>query len=106
MQTVRNLIFRYPKARIVPFLHWSYELEGEPQPFERELARKMIDLVVSGVIGCHPHRVGAFELYKGKPIVFSLGNCLFKQNYFFQSKLAFPQLYPYEKRLYVPYSDY
>lgn len=81
---------KYPKAKIIAIMHWSYELEGEPQPFERELAHKMIDLGVDGIIGAHPHRIGGFEIYKGKPIVYSLGNWMFKQNYFCNKKLSFP----------------
>lgn len=81
---------KYPKAKIIAIMHWSYELEAEPQPFERELAHKMIDLGVDGVIGAHPHRIGGFETYKGKPIIYSLGNWMFKQNYFHNKKLSFP----------------
>lgn len=90
LDSIREAVLMYPKAKIVPYMHWSYELEGEPQPFERELAKKMIDLGAAGVIGSHPHRVGGFELYKGKPIVYSLGNWMFKQNYYFDGQLSFP----------------
>lgn len=88
--TVKKLISKYPNGKIIPFMHWGYELEGEPQPFERELAKYLIDLGVAGVIGCHSHRIGGFEVYKGKPIVYSLGNWMFKQNYYFDGKHKFP----------------
>lgn len=90
LNSIQNTILNYPDAKIIPYMHWSYELESEPQPFERELARKMIDTGAAGVIGSHPHRVGGFEMYNGKPIVYSLGNWLFKQNYYFDGKLSFP----------------
>lgn len=90
LQTVKNALNSYPGAVVIPFMHWSYELEDTPQPFERELARKVIDMGVAGVIGCHPHRIGGFELYNGKPILYSLGNWMFKQNYYHDGKLAFP----------------
>ena len=90
LKTIKFLVEKYPNAKILPFMHWSYELEAEPQPFERELARKMIDMGAAGVIGCHSHRVGGVEFYKDKPIIYSLGNWLFKQNYFFDKKLSFP----------------
>lgn len=90
LNSIQNAILNYPNAKIIPYMHWSYELEAEPQPFERELARKMIDSGAAGVIGSHPHRVGGFEMYNGKPIVYSLGNWMFKQNYYFDSKLSFP----------------
>ena len=88
--SVKKLIKEHPNAKIIPFMHWSYELEAEPQPFERELAKHLIDLGVAGVIGCHPHRIGGFELYKNKPIVYSLGNWMFKQNHYFGGKHKFP----------------
>ena len=88
--TVLSLVGKYPNAKVIAFMHWNYELEREPQPFERELARKMIDLGAAGVIGCHPHRVGGYEIYKEKPILYSLGNWMFKQNHYFDGKLRFP----------------
>lgn len=90
IQSVTEAIEAYPNAKIVAFMHWGYELEAEPQPFERELARRIIDLGVVTVIGCHPHRVGGFEIYKDKPIVYSLGNWLFKQHYYREGKSKFP----------------
>lgn len=90
IDTVCKLIEKYPNGKIIPYMHWGYELESEPQPFERELAKKLIDLGAAGVIGCHSHRIGGFEIYKDKPIVYSLGNWMFKQNHFFGEKHKFP----------------
>ncbi|MDM1500006.1 CapA family protein [Myroides odoratimimus] len=87
---VQEVIKEYPKSKIVTFMHWSYELESEPQPLERDLAHYLIDLGVEAVIGCHPHCVGGVEFYKDKPIVYSLGNWMFKQGYYFDGKLNFP----------------
>lgn len=91
LKTTKLLINKYPDAKIIPFMHWSYELENTPQPFERELAHHLIDMGVAGIIGCHPHRIGGFERYKNKPIVYSLGNFLFKQNHYYNNKLKFPE---------------
>src|SRR5690606_34460616 len=90
LETVRRAIQDYPHAYILPFMHWSYELEDTPQPRERQLAKELINMGAAGVIGCHPHRIGGFEMYKGKPIVYSLGNWMFKQNYYHSGKLKFP----------------
>lgn len=51
---------------------------------------RMIDMGAAGIIGSHPHRLGGFEIYRGKPIIYSLGNWMFKQNYYFDGKLSFP----------------
>ncbi|MGG6231751.1 CapA family protein [Tenacibaculum sp. SDUM215027] len=90
IKTVKDLIKKYPTSKIIPFMHWSYELEAEPQPFERELAKNLIDLGVSAIIGCHPHRIGGIEIYKNKPIVYSLGNWMFQQNFFYGKTVKFP----------------
>lgn len=86
----KNIRNEHPNAKILAFFHWCYELEGEPQPFERELAFHLIDLGIDGIFGSHPHRVGGFEYYKGKPIIYSLGNWLFMQGHYFNKKLNFP----------------
>jgi hypothetical protein len=90
IRTVQKAIANFPEAKVIPYMHWSYELEAEPQPFERELAKHLIDIGVAGIIGSHPHRIGGFELYKGKPIVYSLGNWMFKQNYYNNGEIHFP----------------
>lgn len=90
LDTVGDLIRRFPDKKILPIFHWSYELEAEPQPFERELAKKLIDLGVVGVIGAHPHRIGGIEFYNGKPIIYSLGNWAFRQEYYHDGRLKFP----------------
>lgn len=90
LSVLKETVTSYPNAKIVPYMHWSYELEAEPQPFERELAKRMIDMGAAGIIGSHPHRLGGFEIYRGKPIIYSLGNWMFKQNYYFDGKLSFP----------------
>ena len=76
--------------KIICFFHWNYELELYPQPYERSLAKLLIDEGVYAVIGCHSHRVQGIEFYKGKPIVYGLGNFLFQQRVYFDGKLEFP----------------
>ena len=90
IQQVKKSLSEHPNKKIICIMHWGYELESEPQPFERELAKKIIDIGVDGVIGAHSHRIGGIEIYKGAPIVYSLGNWLFKQNYYYDGKVMFP----------------
>ncbi|MCD8186101.1 MAG: CapA family protein [Rikenellaceae bacterium] len=82
---------KHPDAKILFFMHWSYELESLPQPYERALAHRLINEGADGIIGSHPHRIGEIELYQSKPIVYSLGNWLFTPHYFFDRKLSFPE---------------
>lgn len=61
---------------VIPFMHWGRE--GDP-PTDRQkkLARAMIDAGASAVVGAHPHITQGTEHYKGRPIVYSLGNFVF-----------------------------
>jgi len=62
---------------VVPFLHWGREGTPEPKQSQRELARRLIDAGASAVIGAHPHVTQTIDVYKGRPIVYSLGNFVF-----------------------------
>jgi poly-gamma-glutamate synthesis protein (capsule biosynthesis protein) len=62
---------------VLPFLHWGWENEPAPCARQRELARALIDAGASAVIGAHPHVTQGIEMYRGKPIVYSLGNFAF-----------------------------
>lgn len=62
---------------IIPFMHWGWEREGKPSERQRQLARKMIDEGAALVVGSHPHVTQGAETYKGKPIIYSLGNFVF-----------------------------
>ena len=37
----------------------------------------MIDAGADAVIGAHPHVIQTFDVYHGKPIIYSLGNFVF-----------------------------
>ena len=75
---------------LICFFHWGYELEAYPLPYDRKLAHELIEMGVNAVIGCHAHRVQQIEIYKGRPIVYGLGNFLFPHNVFWNGRLRFP----------------
>ena len=62
---------------VIPFMHWGWERELEPSARQRALARRMIDAGAAAVVGGHPHVTQGAELYRGKPIIYSLGNFVF-----------------------------
>ena len=62
---------------VIPFMHWGWEREGQPDARQRQLARTMIDAGADVVVGGHPHVTQGSEYYKGKLIVYSLGNFVF-----------------------------
>lgn len=54
--------------------HWGIEKMPKPAPFQVSMAHLYIDAGADGVIGNHPHVLQPAEVYKGKPIFYSLGN--------------------------------
>lgn len=60
---------------VVP--HWGREHEPRANVRQRRIARALLDAGADAVIGGHPHVVQDYEIYKGKPIVYSLGNFVF-----------------------------
>lgn len=66
---------------VIAYLHWGNEYRDRPDAQNVELAHWLIDQGVDVVIGGHPHWVQGFSSYKGKPIVWSLGNFVFDQDW-------------------------
>jgi poly-gamma-glutamate capsule biosynthesis protein CapA/YwtB (metallophosphatase superfamily) len=62
---------------VIPFMHWGWEYEPGPSARQRALARLMLDAGADAVVGSHPHVTQGAEYYRGKPIVYSLGNFVF-----------------------------
>jgi hypothetical protein len=58
-------------------MHWGWEKSTQPDNRQRSLARRLIDEGASLVVGSHPHVTQGAEIYRGKPIVYSLGNFVF-----------------------------
>lgn len=59
---------------VIPYMHWGWENETIAGNRQRQLARKMIDAGADAVVGSHPHVVQDVEQYRGKPIIYSIGN--------------------------------
>ncbi|WP_295458694.1 CapA family protein [uncultured Thiodictyon sp.] len=62
---------------VIPIMHWGWEHDTIASPRQRQLARLMIDAGADAVIGGHPHVTQDTEQYRGKPIIYSLGNFVF-----------------------------
>jgi hypothetical protein len=77
------------KARadaVIPWFHWGVEYTAVPTAEQVRFARAAIDLGAAIVIGSHPHWVQATEIYKGKQILYSLGNFVFDQEWSIETK--------------------
>lgn len=62
---------------VIVYVHWGKEKEAMAQEIQRTLGQQYIDAGADLVIGSHPHVLQGMEYYKGKPIVYSLGNFVF-----------------------------
>jgi capsule synthesis protein PGA_cap len=63
--------------RVVVTYHWGIPYYVEPSPENRARARLAVDCGADVVIGHHPHIVQPFEIYRGCPIFYSVGNFTF-----------------------------
>lgn len=65
---------------VIVYYHWGIERDQSPMESQRSIAKKTIDTGADLVIGSHPHVLQGIETYKGKQIVYSLGNFCFGGN--------------------------
>lgn len=65
---------------IITSCHWGIEGDHYPNNYQKNLGHKLIDAGADVVIGHHPHVPQGIEEYKGKLIIYSLGNFSFGGN--------------------------
>ena len=61
---------------VIPFMHWGLQYVPENDR-QRKLARLMIRAGADAVIGGHPHVTQGVERFRGRLVVYSLGNFVF-----------------------------
>ncbi len=62
---------------VIVSFHWGAELADAPKPYQIKMAHAAIDSGADMVFGHHPHVPQPIEIYKGKPVFYSLGNYAF-----------------------------
>ncbi len=77
-EDIRNL--RGKVDVLIVSLHWGVEGSSRTTAGQVDLAHELIDSGADVILGHHPHRFQGIEIYKGKPILYSLGNFIFDQN--------------------------
>lgn len=65
---------------IIAMYHWGIERDNYPNSVQKNIGRFTIDEGADLVLGSHPHVLQGIEEYKGKNIVYSLGNFCFGGN--------------------------
>src|ERR1700731_3471020 len=63
--------------RVVVTFHWGRPYKPDPSPRARAKARFAIECGAHAVVGHHPHIIQAFEIYRHRPIFYSIGNFAF-----------------------------
>ena len=66
---------------VIAVVHWGTEYQDHPTRAVQQRAHWLIDHGVDVVIGGHPHWTQGVSSYKGKPILWSLGNFVFDQDF-------------------------
>ena len=77
-----------PDQRVIIFPHWGEEYASIHNAKQEQLAHEWIDAGADLVVGSHPHVIQDAEISlprgkagRGKPIIYSVGNLLFDQNW-------------------------
>jgi hypothetical protein len=70
----------FPERAVLVYLHWGTEYAAQPSAEQRQQAHDLLDAGAAAVVGAHPHVVQPVEFYRGRPILYSLGNFLFDQH--------------------------
>jgi poly-gamma-glutamate capsule biosynthesis protein CapA/YwtB (metallophosphatase superfamily) len=63
--------------RVIVTFHWGVPYERRPSLADQAKARLAVDCGADLVIGHHPHIVQPAEVYRGRPIFYSVGNFAF-----------------------------
>ena len=66
--------------RVIIVFHGGNEFNPLPSPAVTERYRMLCDMGADAVIACHTHCPQGYEYYDGKPIVYGMGNFLFRSS--------------------------
>lgn len=66
---------------VIVFMHWGEEYRDHPTAKQEARAHWLVDHGADIVLGAHPHWVESISSYKGHPILYSLGNFVFDQDW-------------------------
>ncbi|MDG6250065.1 CapA family protein [Methanocalculus sp.] len=74
---------------VIVSLHWGCEYVPYPSPDQIQIGRSLIDAGVDIILGGHPHITQSYEIYKNRPIIYSLGNFIFDHTYIPSTRESF-----------------
>jgi poly-gamma-glutamate capsule biosynthesis protein CapA/YwtB (metallophosphatase superfamily) len=59
---------------VIVAIHWGVELDTRPRAADVRLGHRLIDAGADVIFGGHSHRLQPMDVYRGRPIFYSLGN--------------------------------
>jgi hypothetical protein len=59
---------------VIVDIHWGVELDTRPRPGDVDLGHRLIEAGADIIFGGHSHRLQPMEVYRARPIFYSLGN--------------------------------
>jgi poly-gamma-glutamate synthesis protein (capsule biosynthesis protein) len=71
---------------LIVSVHWGAEYQRIPAPWQKTMARKMIDAGTDLIAGNHPHWYQPIEIYKDRLIIYAQGNFVFDQEWSEETK--------------------
>ncbi len=74
--------------QVVAYVHWGDEYMLKHSLEQEQMAQRLIDAGADLVVGSHPHVVQDVGVYKGVPIVYSLGNLIFDQDFRLETQIG------------------
>ncbi len=83
LREVEGIIRRYRaegERAVIVVYHGGREVAPSPPPYTVAILRGMAEAGAHAVIAHHPHVPQGMEIYQGVPIVYSLGNFVFRYN--------------------------
>lgn len=80
LRTAMKKVKKKKPEVIIVSMHSGIEYTQTIQPIQKKLSRAAIDLGADLVVGHHPHVIQGIDTYKGRYIVYSLGNFCFGGN--------------------------
>lgn len=83
MYDIRSMVYKMKSQNcdlIILYFHGGIENETVPETWKVRACHDLIDAGADIIVGSHPHVLQPMEIYKGKPIIYSLGNFCFGGN--------------------------
>lgn len=95
---------KYADCKVV-YMHWGNEFINYPNVAQKKFAHWLVDIGFDVIVGCHPHILQGYEVYKEKYIFYSIGNFLFNMPTLHTRNSAIINISCIDKRIDVTY-DY